>query len=136
MNKILILFMLTLSINAKPQYRASFVKKIRQTDRVEVHYLKLKKAKVYKTAHPTHLIFFKDLITKAKNSSSSYCDTAVEIRYFSKNIQIFKAYYSSRATGGRLGCAIAFTASDQKVNSMCTYGAGMLIDEMYYQYAK
>lgn len=136
MIRALIFIMLILSISAKAQYSVSFLNKIKQTDRIEVHYLKLKKPVVYKTTDSGHLLFFKEQIIKAKSNPNLKCDSAAEIRYFRKGIQIFKAYFSSRSTGGHAGSVVAFSTDNSNIVTLSAYNVGMIIDEVYYQNTK
>lgn len=79
------------------------------------------------------LIFLKDLVLKAKESSNLKCDSTVEITYLKKGKKIFKAFLSTHVTGSRYKeGAVSFNSKKANFLSLINYGTGMLIDEIYY----
>ncbi len=115
---------------------SSIENKLNNITRVEIHFFKGKQRKVYKSNKKMDLLFLKELITKAKNNTDLRCDTTGEIIYFENKVQVFKAYFCTKATGSRYDGSVTFKTNNQKITSLLNYGSGMLIDEMYYQLQK
>jgi hypothetical protein len=119
-----------------PCENISIQNKLKKVNYIEIRFFNGKEMKVYKSDKKMDLLFLKELITKANNNTALKCDTTGEIIYFKNKVQVFKAYFCTKATGSKYDGAVTFRANNQKVISLLNYGSGMLIDEMYYQLQK
>jgi hypothetical protein len=138
LSKILMLFAtILISLNCFAQ-QPSIIAKVKQTNYVEIHFLKGKQPDVYKTKRAIDLTYLKDLILNARNNSSLRCDTTGTIIYFKNKVELAKVYFSSRGTGSKYNRtnAVAFSSNNGDVVSALNYGTGMLVDEVFYEFQK
>ncbi|WP_295674277.1 hypothetical protein [uncultured Mucilaginibacter sp.] len=140
-NKVLktsLLFVAILLICESFVQAPSIIEKVRQANRIEIHFLRGKQPCVYKSSKKIDLTYLKDLIIKAKSKHDLQCDTTGIILYFRNKVELAKVYFSSRGTGSKYKYidAVVFNSNNKNILSQLNYGTGMLLDDVFYNLQK
>lgn len=131
---IIIVLSFLISLSFSNYENESDIANISKSNKIEMHFFKGKKPISYSTTNKTQVSFFKDLITKGKNTPNLKCDTTGEIIYLKGKQRLLKIYFSTRASGSKLSSgAVTYIINNNTITSLTTYNTGMFIDEVFYR---